>query len=73
MTVGATDGLWRITPESSSNFLDLLDNKLVVLQCMYLGHKGECQKISAKILTLEKLNWHHTDATAHRVHTIWLR
>ncbi len=48
MTLGVTDVLTRITLKLSSNFLDRLSDKQVVLQCMYLGRKGNA-KILLKI------------------------
>jgi hypothetical protein len=50
MTVGVIDVLWRITPKSSSDFLDRVGDKQVVLQRMYLGCKGECQKTAQKFV-----------------------
>ncbi len=43
MTVWVTDLLRRITLKWSSNFLDKLGDKQVVLQRMYLGRKGNAK------------------------------
>ncbi len=53
MTVCVTDVLRRITPKWSSNCLDELSNKQVVLQRMYLMHK-ENAKILLKIFQVWK-------------------
>jgi hypothetical protein len=45
MTVGVTKGLLRITAKSSSNFLNKLGNKQVVLQRMYLGARGNAKNL----------------------------
>ncbi len=55
MTVGVTDVLRRITQKWSSNFFDKRGNKQVVVQRMYLGHKG-----NAKILLKNLQIWKTT-------------
>jgi hypothetical protein len=48
MTAWVTKKLLIMTPKWSSNFLDKLGDKQVVLQRMYLGRKGNA-KILIKI------------------------
>ncbi len=43
MTAGVTNGLLIMTPEWSTDFLDKLGDKQVVLQHMYLGRKGNAE------------------------------
>ncbi len=69
MTAGVTKGLLIITPKWSSNFLDKLGNKQVVLQCMYLGRNGNAKILIKKVLSMKN----NAGTALCRVHKIQLR
>ncbi len=45
--------VWRMTQESFSNFLDIIGGNFIVLQRMYLGHKGDFHWTPQKFLCLK--------------------